>query len=381
MNGFNLQTVAVLQPKEQIAGAEIGALLDQIERCLSRYIVFPMAAQPVAIALWVAHAWALDAFDFTPYIHIQSPEKRCGKSLVLDVLEQLVPAPMGMVTPSEAVLFRAIDSQRPTVLFDEVDTVFSGGAKDDRSEGVRGILNAGFKRTGFVPRCVGDSHEIRNFSVFCAKVLAGIGKLPDTVADRSIPIVLARKTKAQKAERFRDRDARTVTEPIQAALRAWAEVAETIQLLRDSRPVSIEELGDRQTDICEPLLAIADLAGGEWPARARAALLELYGTSEGDTESLGSLLLRDIRRIFQEKELNRISTNELLECLLELEESPWAGFWSEDCQRGNRRGPAQKIARHLKPFGIASKTYRFAEGGEAKGYEESAFADAWERYL
>jgi hypothetical protein len=124
-----------------------------VEAFFNRFIVFSNRSQSPVIALWVLHAWAKDAFDYTPYLHIHSPEKRCGKTLVLDLLGLLVPEPWPVVGPSEAVLFRAIDANEPTLLLDEVDTIFK--ERDEKSEGLRGILNAGFKRNGSVPRCVG----------------------------------------------------------------------------------------------------------------------------------------------------------------------------------------------------------------------------------
>jgi hypothetical protein len=288
-----------------------------------------------------------------------------------------------MAGPTEAVLFRLIDQEKPTVLFDEIDTVFHGGKSDERSEGMRGLLNSGFKLTGKIPRCVKvrDNHEPYDFSTFCPKVLAGIGKLPDTVEDRSIPIPLVRKTKSQKVERFRAREAEERARPIKEALEAWAGGA-VIEELRRARPLMPEEgLTDRQRDICEPLLAIADLAGEGWPERARRDLVKIFATSEGETDSLSTQALRDIRRVFSDQELNRISTVELLNHLIDIAESPWGGLWADSIARGNPRGPAQRLASFLRPHRIFPKTYTFADGKDAKGYEEAAFADAWERYL
>jgi hypothetical protein len=134
------------------------------------------------IALWITHTWILDAFDYTPYLDIRSPEKRCGKTKLLDCLELLVGKPWRAVSPSEAVLYRKIESDQPTLLLDEVDTVFSG-TKNEHKEPLRALLNAGFERKAKVPRCVGQgsNYRVQEFTVFCAKAFAGIGQLPDTV--------------------------------------------------------------------------------------------------------------------------------------------------------------------------------------------------------
>src|SRR5262249_47513705 len=154
---------------------------------LQRHVVLSSPAQAVIIALWVVHTWILDAFDCTPYLHVSSPEKRSGKTKLLDCLELLVSKPWRAISPSEAVLYRKIEMDQPTLLLDEVDTVFSGN-KDERKEPLRALLNAGFERKAKVPRCVGQgsNYHVQEFAVFCPKAFAGIGRLPDTISDRCI---------------------------------------------------------------------------------------------------------------------------------------------------------------------------------------------------
>jgi hypothetical protein len=368
------QTVEILE-QPRLADA-----LSQVEDFFCRYIAFPSAAHSPIIALWVAHSHALAAFDYTPYLHISSPEKRCGKSHVLDALSMLVPQPWLAVSPSEAVIYRKIAISTPTLLLDEVDTIFTGG-KDESKEGLRALLNAGFNRSAVVPRCTGTDHEIVDFKVFCAKVIAGIGKLPDTVADRSVPIVLARKTQQEAVERFRNRDAMEAARDVRSALSAWVRSEGVLDDLRAARPSLPDCLGDRQADICEPLFAIADAAGGDWPERARKALVELLNASREDAESIGVKLLAAIRRAFAETEANRLSTEQLLESLMRSEDGPWVAWWERDINSGNRRGPASKLARLLLPYGIKSANIRLADGTTPKGFKADAFAESWARYL
>ncbi len=360
--------------------APLADILSQIESFLCRFIAFRNLDQAPVIALWVAHSHAIAAFDYTPYLHISSPEKRCGKSRVLDTLNLLVPAPWPCVSPSEAVVYRKIDSSPVTMLLDEVDTVFTGG-KDENKEGVRALLNAGFSRSATVPRCVGTQHEVKDFSVFCAKVIAGIGKLPDTVADRSVPIVLARKARNQLVERFRTRDVTPHAHTIRAELEAWASIEANIATLRDARPMMPESLGDRQVDICEPLIAIADAAGGDWPERARTGLASLFAGSEGQDDSLGVKLLHAIRNAFAESGTERMSTEQMIDALLASDDAPWVTWWANDARNGNYRTPASQLAKKLKTFGIAPGTVRLPDGKTPKGYKTESFADAWERYL
>lgn len=354
--------------------------LNSVEGFLCKFIAFGSSSQAPIIALWIAHAHTIDAFDFTPYLNVRSPVKRCGKSLTLDAIKLLVPRPWFAVSPSEAVVYRKIEADMPTLLLDEVDTVFIGG-RDENKEGLRALLNAGFNRSATVPRCTGPHFEITEFRVFCPKIIAGIGMLPDTVADRSIPIVLARKTKGQVVERFRTRDAAPAAEIIRESLATWATSAKTVEALRSARPSMPEALNDRQSDICEPLLAIADAAGGEWPQRARTALIQLFGGSEANDENLGVRLLSAIRDAFTQSGTDKLSTDEILESLLNCDGAPWVSWWEKEIARGNMRGPATRLASMLKPFGISSGTIRKSDGSTPKGYKAESFADAWERYL
>src|SRR5262249_6469183 len=150
--------------------------------------------QPMAIAVWVVNTWLIDAFDYTPYLNVHSAEKRSGKTRLLDVLALLVKDPWRAAGPSEAVLFRKIDRDKPTLLFDEIDTVFQAN-NSGRTENIRRFFNMGFERGAKIPRCVGEgaNQDIQEFDPFCAKALSGIGKvLPDTVTDRCLPIELQR---------------------------------------------------------------------------------------------------------------------------------------------------------------------------------------------
>ena len=191
----------------------------------------------------------------------------------------------------EAVLFRKIEQEAPTLLLDEVDAVFTAKNGDDGKEALRALLNAGFERRATVARCVGPNHTLTEFRVFCPKALAGIGKFPDTVSDRCIPIIMARRKPGEVIEKFRAREAEPVVGPIAAALQAWSQKQTVIDKFRVARPEIPAALGDRAADICEPLLAIADLTGGKWPGMARAALVELCDGDDVADESIRIKLL------------------------------------------------------------------------------------------
>jgi hypothetical protein len=356
---------------EKESGAE---LLGELVLLVRRFVVLS-AAQADAWALWVVHTHALDAAEETPYLWITSPEKRSGKTRLLEVSRLVVARPWFTGRVSAAALVRKVDKTRPTLLLDESDAAFNG--EKDYAEVLRGLLNTGHRADGTASLVVGQgtAMDVRDFSTFCPKAIAGIGGLPDTVADRAIPIRLRRRVKTEKAERFREKREWAETAPLRSRLEAWA--LPNIEPLRAVTPQLPDELSDRAQDGAEPLLAIADLAGADWPMRARGAFLELCTGETVEEESLGVRLLRDIRTLFDEAEVDRFPSADLVNALGRLEESPWSAFG-----RGGKPLTVHGLARLLHRYdGVASGTIRLADGTTAKGYYRARFEDAWSRYL
>ena len=137
-------------------------------------------------------------------------------------------------------------------------------------------------------------------------------------------------------------------------------------------------LSDRQNDIAEGLIVIADLAGGDWPSKARKSLIELFSAKEED--NTGVQLLASCRDAFGEGQ-DRITTKDLLDKLIEEETgTPWAHWWENELRNGNVRGPAARIARLLKPFGIKADVIKLPDNSTARGYLRKDFEDNWNRY-
>jgi Protein of unknown function (DUF3631) len=293
--------------------------LERLAAYLRRYVVLS-DEQTCLLALWVLHTHALGAADTTPYLNIKSAEKRSGKTRLLEALSPIVADAWLTGRATAAVLVRKISAKQPTLLLDESDAAFR--ADREYAVALRGILNTGFRRHGVASLCVGQGANptYEDFPVFCPKAIAGIGKLPDTVADRSIPIELRRRRATEKVERFRLRKAEAAALPLHRGAAAWAEAH--LGDLRGREPDLPDELDDRAQDIIEPLLAIADTVGGEWPERAcKAAVALLAGEEREDSESLGVRLLRDIRDVFGEAE--RLHTTTILERLTSDDSAPW----------------------------------------------------------
>jgi hypothetical protein len=326
--------------------------------------------EATAIALWVMMTHAIEVFDCVAYLSITSAEKQCGKTRLLEVLEQLVRGPWltGRTTP--AVLARKIHAEHPTLLLDESDATFNGDK--EFAETLRGVLNTGYLRSGKTSLCVmrGKTIEYVDLSTFGAKAIAGIGSLPDTVADRSIPIRLTRKLASEPVERFRRRRIEPEGNAIRAQLATWAQEFLTRSL---PEPKGLDDLPDRAADICEPLLTIAEACDDDIAASGRQALVTLCGRERED-ESRGVRLLRDIRSAFDDDGVDRITSACLAEALSSFEESPWG-------PRYGKPFDPRALARLLKPFGIKPRSIRIDDGATPKGYHSDQFTDAWARYL
>jgi putative DNA primase/helicase len=267
--------------------------------------VLPRLAE-VAAALWTVHAHAFAAAAAWPLLALTPPEKRCGKTTTLAVLARLVPRPLLAANITAASLFRVVEKYSPTLLVDEADSFLRD------NEELRGILNSGHTRdAAYVVRTVGDEHEPRRFSTWAPKAVAIIGRLPDTLADRSIVIPMRRRARGQPVERLRlDRPGGFAELGRRAA--RWA--ADHLAALRAADPEVPGELGDRAADSWRPLLAIADLAGGEWPQQARQAAVALSSGAAEERDSVREELLGDIREAFRERAGERIFSNTSRTC-------------------------------------------------------------------
>jgi Protein of unknown function (DUF3631)/Bifunctional DNA primase/polymerase, N-terminal len=352
------------------AVSELAAVLDAVEVFIRRFVVVS-TTQTIAGTLWIAHTHALEAFDTTPYLALTSAEKRSGKSRLLEVLELLVREPLQSVNMSDAVLFRVIADRQPTLLLDEADTIF-GGKTREREE-FRGMLNAGWRRGAYAYRMGGSNNRtLEGFPVYCPKAFAGIGSyLPDTLADRSITVRLERRTREEVVERFRRREAVPKAETLRDALAAAVEPL--TDELRAARPRLPDELDDRAEDYWEPLLAIADLAGGGWPERARSAAVELSSGAEREDDSLSLRLLTDVRTVFSEKGAASLKTSALIDELGKIEESPWGDWYGKPIS-------AQSLSKLLRPYRIKTMPV-WVDEKTVRGYKREQFVEAWNRYL
>jgi len=351
------------------AACTTGELLETCRAWVRRYIVVS-DEQAVIMAAWTLHTYVFDAAETTPYIHITAPEKACGKSRLMETLEALAAAPIRSGGMTAAALVRTIEAKSPTIFLDEMDAQLNGNK--EYAEAVRGILNEGFRKGGTFYKCVGKDFDLKDFNVYCPKCFAGIGQLPPTVASRSIVIEMRRKVPGERVEPFRQRAVKNAALPIKAQLGAW-KTRKVLGQLRAIHPAPLASLDDRQNDIAEPLLCIAQLAGDGWLQRLTDALQTVFKAASVEDGSIGVTLLTDIRAVFDERKTETAPSAILADCLCKIEGRPWA-----ECNHGGGM-TANNLARQLKKYSIYPQTIRV--GNETpKGYRRGDFEDLWVRY-
>jgi putative DNA primase/helicase len=348
-------------------GADVASVLDSVVEAIQGFCVLPpFAAQ--AIALWCAFTFTHAAAHASPILLFRSPTKRCGKTTAMRVTGQFVRNPVAASSATPAVIFRMIEAAEgvaPTLLLDEADTYIH------RNDDWRGIVNGGHTPdTAWVIRCDGKQFEPKRFSTWAPKALAMIGKPPETILDRSIVINLARKLPDQTVKKLRRQD-RAQLHALRDQLASL--IAPHINALRDATPALPPTLNDRAGDSWEPLLAIADLAGGHWPDTARRAATHLSGDGmDDDAESAD--LLSNIREVLGAHSGDSIFSAELVDRLIERQDWRWAS-----CADGHPLTQKQ-LASRLEAFDIRSKTVR--QGDDVRrAYMVASFQDAFQRYL
>ena len=193
-------------------------------------------------------------------------------------------------------------------------------------------------------RLPGDASSVEKeiiteeIGAYAAVALAGLGWLPDTILMRSVIIRMRRRHQGEHVEPFR----RLIHAP------EGAEIRDTIETWARAQPSTIEwpelppQIQDRDADVWEPSIAVADLVGGEWPARARIAAVALVAESKEVEASLGIRLLGDLRTVFGNH--TEMTSKQIINALLVLEESPWSDIRGKALGRARGGAPAAAVS-------------------------------------
>ena len=351
---------------------EGGELADHMAKTIKRHCVLSDHSVN-ASTLWIIASYGLDSFRIFAKLGVTSPQKRCGKTTFLETISALCNRALLSSNLTPAVLFRVIEEWQPTLIVDEMDTFIEG------NEELRGIINSGHNRKlAYVMRVEGDANARtpRRFSTWTPTVLAKIGTFPDTIADRVIAILLERKIAGDVVERLpADLDDRCRT--IRRQCQRW--INDNQNRLSLSAPDTPDVNNDRAKDNWLPLLAVADLIGGNWPDKARAAMIHMESnTTRDDSDDIAIMLLHDIQKLVEHHRwTTTIPSTRLTEELNQLDERPWPSM------RNDKGISTHNVAKMLLPFGLKSGSRRNSDGraGTLKGYRADAFQSVCSRYL
>jgi hypothetical protein len=345
---------------EPVDGAQ---LLADVSARYSLYLFLPPGAAD-AMALWTPHTHALEAFHLSPRLSFYSLEPGCGKTTTFDVLATMVRRPLRAESLSAAVLFRLVHQFQPTLLLDELDAYLP------QSEELRGLLNAGHKRGAHAYRCEGERKAVRAFKAFAPAALAGLGLLPATLRDRSLLIPLLAAKPGQLIARFDplNLEAETV---LARKLARWA--SDNFSALAACNPPLPPGAFNRLADNWRPLLAVAQVAGGDWPDRALQAFAQLTSSPQPSTQRpqlssnpqltpQHSQLLSALHTVFTQSAADRLFSSQIVTALRALPGRP---------SRGDDHSQAALnetwLGRRLSSLGIRSQTLRIGSR-RAKGY-------------
>jgi hypothetical protein len=245
---------------------------------------------------------------------------------------------------------------------------------------LQGLLTASFQQHGFytVEAKGAEGYEMQQLHVFFPTAFAGHGRLPACLADRSILISLEPKLPGSPCQPFRFYDALKLARPISHDLREWGgKNYETMCAIAPYRQDQFPPgLTSRQQDCAEPLLHIADFIGGEWPQRARQALVNAFALAAFEDFYHSSQILSDLRDAFAEKgNPGWISTADLLAFLHTMDDRTW-----DEWNKGKPMKP-NELARLLEPFGIRSHNQRTGPDKVIKGYSFDHFEKSWNQHL
>ena len=345
---------------------DIREVMIEVRQIMQKYMSLPSGSANV-VALWIAGTYVYDAFAIFPKLVVVSPEKRCGKTTLLEIIDALSCKSVTASNITPAAIFRTIELCNPTLIIDEADTFIAG-----RNDDLIGIINSGHrKNSAYIIRTVGEDHEPKKFSTWSPMVIATIKQLPGTLMDRSIVITLKRKMRAEQVARL-PVDLKEQCETLRQKLTRWGD--DNLNFLKGHNVEPPEIENDRAMDNWLPLFTIANAVGEDWREGVSASFYVLNKTVDDETPAI--MMLSDIKSILEATGYEKIGSGYLVDELIKLEERPW-GEW--------RRGQPMTqntLSKMLGTFGIRSKDIRPDHGGSVcRGFDNSQFQDTFDRYL
>ena len=323
----------------------------------------------LVLAIWTACTWFPEEFDFFPRLYIASAVRGSGKTTCLEVLNKVSYLPISASSTTEAAIFRILDKGFRTLLLDEVDNM-----NLDQKGGLVAILNTGHQRDGFVIRC-GDSKqkfEPQQYRASGFVAFAGLsGSMMPTLLSRSIQLNLFPAKPNQSLVRVSKLDVGLI-DSIKERLESLRQDQEFIASVRAFEPAEL--FHNRTQDNWEPLMKLAGLSGKDVSSKLFEASRMLEDEKSLDDEDVKIVLLSDIQKIFERQNIKKLTTSQLVNQLVCLDDSQWS------CYNRGRPIDNHQLTKLLRSFGV--KTERIKVGDRTTtGYRIEQFFRVWALYL
>jgi putative DNA primase/helicase len=353
---------------EPVNGVDV---LNDMASTTRRFMV--MAEEQIDLtALWCFTTHLFEEFDLFPRIYVNAPQHSCGKSTIMQLITTFVQKGNHLTSVSPSALMRSISKRKHTPVLDERDSF--------KNEGLKVLFKAGYEKATSMHELSGSqdtNYETQQFDVFAPMALSGIGRLDPIVESRCFIIQLQRSKPGEKRPRLRSRKMKPMRDLGRKAAR-WAldNMAKVREFDLDSLEDKLDQIGvsGRDADNLEPLLAVAEIVGGEWPERARKAAVWLYCKDKPATQSTAEKLLSDIRDEFDASGESFLHPDDLVEKLKDRLD----GYWSTYAEGvGLTSGSLTSL---LRPFNIV-RAQKDCQGENKRVYRRQDFEDAFERYV
>ena len=343
----------------------IAEILDLVSAKFKEHVKFQDGSDADALALWVAMTYVMEHLEIAPMVYVTSPEPMCGKSTVMKLLKVFCHRPEMVSKITPAAIYRLIERDQPTLIFDEADRFLRGNNE------LNGIINAGharFEATVIINKKLPDgNYEPIEFPVWCAKAIAGIGKQDDTLTSRSIVISLRRKLVSETVKPVRF-NMFLEYEAIREGLAAWAANFEPISE-QEMEPF-LKATSDRGTDNWLALGIITKRINPDWVQRVQAAFNTIEERQRDGLQSAGVQLLSDVRNIVCESSRPEWSSTDLYNAVVQNDENDWSVF------NHGRPITKKKFTQILGEFEVKP-----TKRSNANVFYVADLEDAFERYL
>ena len=348
-------------------------LIERIETYIQDYVTLADPTYALPIALWVIGTYCYPSFDAYPYLVITAPTKRSGKTRLAEMISFCCSNPRNFAALTGPTLFRCIGEEKPTIIFDESESLSSEAAGTMRS-----VLNVGYRRGQTIPRTTAGG--IKEYETYCPKIFILIGDVFDTLRDRSIVITMKR---AETRKRFTFEAAREEGKVIREL------ISETVKLHHGNITKAFTDhtglpfLMDRDEEIWTSLFCLCEVFAKGRLAELQAAASDMAAEKTGESKKYINLkaaedaatddeyakkALSDLFTLFV---MNGkvIRTDDVIDGLKKIPTAPWRKFRGDGIT-------AHDLANLLNRFGVRPVRIAVGSGrGNQKFYRGYKRAD------